>query len=147
MPELEAKMRMAPSNTSKTTSGTSHHFFSCRANRRNSLSTRHMTELTVKILQPRGKAKGGHVPAAVPLTLRTHVASRGLASGRGAAALGARPLPLRAIVLQPLAHADNIVERISHLPIELHGTLVRGPDLQIDLRTAFSTQQALGFLD
>src|SRR5437899_2987991 len=49
MPELEAKIRMAPSTNNSTTKGISHHFFSCRANSRNSLNNRHMrpSECTV----------------------------------------------------------------------------------------------------
>src|SRR5215471_17931421 len=42
MPELEAKIRIAPSTNKSTTRGMSHHFFSCRANSRNSFNSRHM---------------------------------------------------------------------------------------------------------
>ena len=43
MPELAVKMRMAPSTSSRTISGISHHFFSCLQNLRNSLNNDHMT--------------------------------------------------------------------------------------------------------
>src|SRR3974390_1918842 len=43
MPELEAKIKIAPNTTSSTIKGTSHHFFSCRANSRNSFNRRHMS--------------------------------------------------------------------------------------------------------
>src|SRR6266705_4887546 len=42
MPELEAKMRIPPNTSNTTTSGINHHFFSCRANKRNSFNKRHM---------------------------------------------------------------------------------------------------------
>jgi hypothetical protein len=35
MPELAVKMRIAPSNSRRMISGTSHHFFSCLANLKN----------------------------------------------------------------------------------------------------------------
>src|SRR5438034_1122139 len=37
MPELEAKIRIAPRTSKRTTSGINHHFFSWRANSKNSL--------------------------------------------------------------------------------------------------------------
>src|SRR5258706_7085582 len=43
MPELAVKMRIAPSNNRRMISGTSHHFFSCLANLRNSLRSDHMS--------------------------------------------------------------------------------------------------------
>jgi hypothetical protein len=42
MPEVAVKMRIAPSTSRRTTSGTSHHFFSWRQNLRNSLNNDHM---------------------------------------------------------------------------------------------------------
>jgi len=42
MPELEAKIKIPPNTNNITISGISHHFFSCRANSRNSLNKRHM---------------------------------------------------------------------------------------------------------
>jgi hypothetical protein len=42
IPELEPKIRKAPSASSTTTNGISHHFFSCLRNCRNSLKICHM---------------------------------------------------------------------------------------------------------
>ena len=42
MPELEAKIKIAPNTNNNTTNGISHHFFSCLANIRNSFNNRHM---------------------------------------------------------------------------------------------------------
>lgn len=41
-PELAAKIKMAPINSSMTTNGMSHHFFSWRENFKNSLKSDHM---------------------------------------------------------------------------------------------------------
>src|SRR5438309_206863 len=48
MPELEAKIKIPPSTSNSTTSGISHHFFSCRANSRNSLNRRHIVTCTLE---------------------------------------------------------------------------------------------------
>src|SRR5260370_28505818 len=42
MPELAVKIKIAPTSNRTTMTGTSHHFFSCRENFRNSLSSDHM---------------------------------------------------------------------------------------------------------
>src|SRR5665213_961479 len=42
MPELAVKIKIAPSSSSTTISGMSHHFFSCRVNLKNSLRSAHI---------------------------------------------------------------------------------------------------------
>jgi hypothetical protein len=56
MPELAVKIKIAPSNSSTTTSGMSHHFFSWRENLRNSLNNDHM--IFVKLAFQAGSGNG-----------------------------------------------------------------------------------------
>jgi hypothetical protein len=56
MPELAVKIRTTPSNSRITTKGMSHHFFSWRANFKNSLSSDHMSFL--KLTFHRGSGNG-----------------------------------------------------------------------------------------
>lgn len=56
MPELEAKINMAPKTSNTTTNGINHHFFSWRANSRNSFNKRHMLLSTVETCPNNDKA-------------------------------------------------------------------------------------------
>lgn len=56
MPELAVKIKIAPSSSSTTTSGMSHHFFSWRANFKNSFSNDHM--IFVKLAFQAGSGNG-----------------------------------------------------------------------------------------
>lgn len=59
MPELAVKRRMAPSTSSTTMSGMSHHFFSCLENCRNSFNKDHMSNRNLEVEAGTGKEKGG----------------------------------------------------------------------------------------
>src|ERR1039457_7523598 len=59
MPELAVKIRIAPSSSSTTMSGMSHHFFSWRENLKNSLRSDHMGCCEFRFCSAAGKGNHG----------------------------------------------------------------------------------------
>ena len=50
-------------------------------------------------------------------------------------------------MFEPFPHADYLIHGVADIPIELNDRLICGPELQVDFRTAGSTQQSFCFFN